>query len=201
MLHNEASRIAVQAINHAGTSAQIPHALQAWVAREYLHTPGVAWFEFAAAAGANIAIYALFALAAESRCSDARIINTYRAYFPWAGALATMLDAFVDQFDDHAHGEHNYLTYYQSPRHATEQIARLVRRCLTETHSLANAERHTLVIASMVAMYLSRDSARTALLSEAAAHISSGLAARSQPLCCRRCDCGESQTKLEQLDT
>ena len=170
-LHSEASRIAVQAINHADVPAQIPAALQAWVVREYSQTTDVEWFEFAAAAGANIAIYALFALGAEPLCSDVLLCNTYHAYFPWAGALATMLDAFVDQFDDAAQGEHNYLTYYGSSSQATEQIARLVRCCLTETRSLVNAECHTLVIASMVAMYLSRDSARTPHLSEATARI------------------------------
>jgi len=170
-LHSEASRIAVQAINHTEVPTRIPPALRAWVAREYSQSPDVEWFEFAAAAGANIAIYALLALAAEPFCSDTRMCNTYKAYFPWAGALATMLDAFVDQFDDAAHGEHNYLTYYESPNHATKQVARLAHRCLTETRCLANAERHTLVIASMVAMYLSRDSARTPHLSQATAQL------------------------------
>jgi tetraprenyl-beta-curcumene synthase len=167
ILHTEAKRIGVQAINHATEPAQIPLALRAWVTREYPGAHEVAWFEIAAAAGANLAIYALFALAAETRCSTECIEKTYHAYFPWTGALATMLDGFVDQFDDAQHGEHCYVTYYQSPDDATTQISRLVRRCLAETHFLENSERHTIVAASMVAMYLSRDSARTPLLSKA----------------------------------
>lgn len=167
VLHHEAKRISVQAINHAAEPAQIPLDLQDWVTREYPGTHEVAWFELAAAAGANLAIYALFALAAEASCRSDRVEDTYRAYFPWTGALATMLDGFVDQFDDARHGEHCYVAYYQSPDDATKQISRLVRRCLSETHSLENSERHTLVAASMVAMYLSRDSARTSSLSTA----------------------------------
>ncbi len=166
-LHEEAKRIGVQAINHGAEPAQIPLALQAWVTSEFPGAHEVAWFELAAAAGANLAIYALFALAAEAGCSPARVADTYRAYFPWTGALATMLDGFVDQFDDARRGEHCYVAYYQSPDDATEQISRLVRRCLSETHSLENGERHTLVAAAMVAMYLSRDSARTSSLSMA----------------------------------
>jgi hypothetical protein len=167
LLHKEATRISVQAINHAAEPTQLSPALRDWVAREYPGTHEVAWFEIAAAAGANLAIYALFALAAETQCSSDHIEDTYRAYFPWTGALATMLDGFVDQFDDAQHGEHCYIAYYESPAEATKRISRLVRRCLSETHSLTNGERHTLVAASMVAMYLSRDSARASPLSTA----------------------------------
>ncbi len=161
VLRREAERISVQAINHAAEPARIPGTLQEWVTSEYHGKHEVAWFELAAAAGANLAIYALFALAAETECPSGRVTDAYRAYFPWTGALATMLDGFVDQFDDARHGEHCYITYYQSPDDATKEISRLVRRCLSETHSLRNSERHTLVAAAMVAMYLSRDSART----------------------------------------
>jgi tetraprenyl-beta-curcumene synthase len=171
VLHAEAKRIGVQALNHAAGPAQIPLALQDWVEHEYPGAHDVAWFELAAAAGANLAIYALFALAAEAHCSPDRIEDTYHAYFPWTGALATMLDAFVDQFDDALRGEHCYVVYYQSPADATKEISRLVRRCLSETHSLKNSERHTLVAASMVAMYLSRDSARAPSLSTASQQI------------------------------
>ncbi len=167
VLRREAMRIGVQALNHATELTQIPGKLRDWVAREYPGTYEVAWFEIAAAAGANLAIYALFALAAEARCSSGRIEDTYRAYFPWTGALATMLDGFVDQFDDVRRGDHCYVAYYQSPGDATRQISRLARRCLSETHSLFDGERHTVVTASMVAMYLSRDSARTSSLSTA----------------------------------
>jgi tetraprenyl-beta-curcumene synthase len=171
VLRKEAERIGVQAINHGSEPAQIPPALRTWVAREYPGTHEVSWFELAAAAGANLAIYALFALAADACCSIDRIEDTYRAYFPWSGALATMLDGFVDQFDDERHGDHCYLAYYRSPDDATRQIARLVRRCLSETHSLRDGERHTVVAASMVAMYLSRDSARTSSLSAPARQV------------------------------
>jgi tetraprenyl-beta-curcumene synthase len=171
VLRKEAQRIGVQAINHASEPAFVPSALREWVTHEYPDTNEVAWFEIAAAAGANLAIYALFALAADARCASDRVADTYRVYFPWTGALATMLDGFVDQFDDARDGEHCYVAYYPSPDDATRQISRLVRRCLSETHSLTDSERHTLVAAAMVAMYLSRDSARAASLSTASHEI------------------------------
>ncbi len=171
LLHKEAERIGVQAINHAGEPAEVAHVLRDWVTREYPGSHEVAWFELAAAAGANLAIYALLTLAAEARCTSDRIERTYCAYFPWTGALATMLDGFVDQFDDAQQSEHCYVVYYESPDDVATQISRLVRRCVSETHSLKDSERHTLVAAAMVAMYLSRDSARAASLSRASQQI------------------------------
>ncbi|MHB8241950.1 MAG: DUF2600 family protein [Solirubrobacteraceae bacterium] len=161
LLHEEAQRIGVQAINHAAEPSRIRAALQGWVEIEYPGRHEVAWFELAAAAGANIAIYALLALAAEDGCSVELIAATYSAYFPWAGTLATMLDSFVDQFDDARDGVHCYMAYYQSPNEAASRLSYLVRRCLSETHRLPDGERHTLVASSMVAMYLSRGSALT----------------------------------------
>lgn len=171
LLRREATRIGVQAINHHPDPVCREEELRAWVAREYPGDHEVRWFEIAAAAGANLAIYALFALAAEPHCCQAEITATYRAYFPWTGALATMLDGFVDQLDDARNSEQCYISYYGSLSHAIRQISRLTRRCLLETHALENGERHALVATAMVAMYLSRDSARSLPLRSGARQI------------------------------
>jgi tetraprenyl-beta-curcumene synthase len=161
LLVREATRANIQAINHDLDPVGRDLGLRKWVAREFPDGYEVQWFELTAAAGAGLAIYALFALAAESACDDTEIANAYRAYFPWASALATMLDSFVDQEEDAANGDHRYVAYYPTPELATQQIARLIRRCLHETQTLANSEGHALIAACMVAMYLSKDSART----------------------------------------
>jgi len=161
VLVREAMRAGVQAINHDPDRVGREAALEEWVAREYPSEHEVTWFELAGAAGAGLAIYALFVLASEPECTDADVSRACRAYFPWTSALATMLDSFVDQVEDRANGDHCYVAYYHTPEQATERIGRLVRRCLQETHTLRNSERHTLIASCMVAMYLSKDSART----------------------------------------
>ena len=161
LLVGEAARVSVQAINHDPDAARREAALRDWVARELPAGHEVPWFELAAASGANIAIYALLALAAEPACDQGEIARVYEAYFPWAGALATMLDSYVDQVEDIVTGEQCYVAYYPTPEHATERIGELIRRCLHEAQALRNNERHTLLVACMVAMYLSKDSART----------------------------------------
>jgi tetraprenyl-beta-curcumene synthase len=161
LLVREAARVNVQALNHDLNPVSRDAGLRRWVASEFSGNQDVQWFELAAAAGANIAIYALFALATEPTCDDTKIARTYRAYFPWTSALATMLDSFVDQEEDFANGDHCYVAYYETTELATQHIARLIQRCLRETQTLDNGERHTLIAACMVAMYLSKDSART----------------------------------------
>jgi tetraprenyl-beta-curcumene synthase len=161
LLVREAARVNVQAINHDLDPVSRDAGLRKWVTSEFPDSWDVQWFELAAAAGANIAIYALFALAAEPVCDDTQIARAYRTYFPWGSALATMLDSFVDQEEDAANGDQCYVAYYETPELATRHIARLIQRCLHETQTLGNSERHRLIAACMVAMYLSKDSART----------------------------------------
>lgn len=161
LLVREAHRANVQAINHDLDPARRDATLREWVAREYADRGGVQWFELAAAAGAGLSIYALFALAVEPRCGEREKRRVYNAYFPWASAVATMLDSYVDQTEDAANGDHVYIGHYESPAAASAGIGRLVRRSVLEARVLPNGERHTLLVACMVAMYLSKDSART----------------------------------------
>jgi tetraprenyl-beta-curcumene synthase len=171
ILVREAMRASVQAINHDLDPVGRQAALEGWVAREYPNEHEMTWFELAGAAGAGLAIYALFVLASEPECTYTDVSRAYSAYFPWTSALATMLDSLVDQVEDLANGDHCYVAYYQTPEQATECMGRLVRRCLQETHTLRNSERHTLIAACMVAMYLSKDSARIDTLRETTASL------------------------------
>lgn len=159
LLIREADRANIQAVNHDLDPVRRENALRAWVTREY-DRGDVQWFELAAAAGAGLSIYALFALAAQPRCREPEICSVYNAYFPWASAVATMLDSYVDQVEDAANGDHVYLEHYRSPASAEASMSRLIQRSLHEAGALGDGERHVLLVACMVAMYLSKDSAR-----------------------------------------
>ncbi|HXC23781.1 MAG TPA: DUF2600 family protein [Solirubrobacteraceae bacterium] len=160
LLVREAYRANVQAINHDVEPRRRASALREWVAREYGHRRDAHWFELAAGAGAGLSIYALFALAVEPQYSHRHTIRICDAYFPWASALATMLDSYVDQAEDAAEGDHLYIEYYLSPKATEMGICRLIRRSVLEVGALPNGERHVLLVACMIAMYLSKDSAR-----------------------------------------
>lgn len=164
-LVREALRAGVQALNHDTDPHAREAALRQWAEAEYPDPQPVPWFELTAAAGAGISIYALFALAVEPACSDSDVAAIYGAYFPWASALATMLDSYVDQFDDAASGNHIYIEHYASDASAHQGIRNLITQSLRHAGSLPDGERHLVVISCMIAMYLAKDSALTKLRS------------------------------------
>ncbi len=77
-----------------------------------------------------------------------------------------MLDSYVDQIDDAESGDHIYVSHYPSRAVATERICWLLRRCLREASGLRGSEKHILIVSSMTALYLSKNSARTPAMRE-----------------------------------
>jgi tetraprenyl-beta-curcumene synthase len=165
LVSQEARRAQVLAINHDLDAAQRDTALRAWAARECPSGSGSAvWFELTGAASASLTVHVLLALADEVGCEAARLAQAQRAYFPWISALTTMLDSYVDQVEDVANGDHSYVAHYGDGEVAVQRIRYLLDRSLQEARKLDNAEHHILIVTSMVAMYLSKDSARSAPL-------------------------------------
>ncbi len=161
LILRDARRAQVLAINHDLDPARRDAALRAWADAEFPEGHEARWYELTGAASAGIAAFALLALACEPSCSDEEIARTHAAYFPWASAVACMLDSYADQDEDAANDDHSYIAHYPTPAVAVTETCRLVRRCLRELHTLSNCEAHILIASSMVALYLSKDSARS----------------------------------------
>ncbi len=157
----EAVRAQVLAINHDPDPARRDAMLQAWAEREFPGCRDATWFELTGAASASLTIHALLALSAEAECTEADFARAQRAYFPWISAATTMLDSYVDQAEDMASGDHSYVGHYPGPEVTVRRIRQLIKHCFAEAHGLPSAERHKLIVACMVAMYLSKDSAWT----------------------------------------
>ncbi len=168
---HEALRAQVLAIDHELDPRHRDASLEAWTAREFPTGHEASWFELTGAASAGLTIFALLVLAGQSTCTHDEIARTRSAYFPSTSALATMLDSYVDQAEDFETGEHTYISHYPTLELATQRLCLLVRRGLSEARSLKNGERHALIVASMVAMYLSKDSALTPAMRETTARI------------------------------
>jgi tetraprenyl-beta-curcumene synthase len=157
----EATRAQVLALNHDLDSSARDLALQEWAKQEFAGKREVTWFELSGAASASLTVHALLALAAEPTCTEGDLDSTYSAYFPWLSAATTMLDSYVDQAEDAANGDHSYFAHYFTPALATQRVCELVRRSIHEVRRLPGGERHAVIAACMIAMYLSKDSART----------------------------------------
>lgn len=119
-----------------------------------------AWWELTAGAASLLTAIVLLALAADEQTTDDDLHQAVDAYTLVASTSA-LLDNYVDQRDDRETGTHNYLNYYPSGDEAVRGIAALLDRSLHEAAALRRGERHVVIVASMAALYLSSDGARS----------------------------------------
>ena len=160
-LATRAARLAqVLALNHEPDPRLRDVSLRAWAQQHPLGTGELAWFERTAAASAWLTVLALLALAADPGKCERHASATYAAYLPWVSLAGTMLDSYGDVAEDEATGGHSYLAHYPSAEEAVSRIGEIVGRALAEISLLPDAERHLVLASCMVAMYLSKDSAR-----------------------------------------
>lgn len=152
------ARCAVQSLNDMPDPAHRDTALRAWASREFPDRQAVIWFELTAAASAFVP-HPLLAMAAEPASLDGGANTVYDAYFPSVSLAIAMLDSFTDRFDDAMDGNHSYFSHYRGEDAATQRLCEIVRQALSEVGRLPNS-RHTVIVACMIAMYLSKDSTR-----------------------------------------
>jgi tetraprenyl-beta-curcumene synthase len=157
-----AARLAqVQGLNHELDVALREAVLEAWAAREGDADSGLGWYETAGAASAWLTVLALMAVAAEPASTWTQAHEVFLAYFPWIALAATLLDSYDDLIEDQLNNTSSYLARYGSFELVVRRVDELVRRATREARALHNGERHAVIIASMVALYLSKDSVRT----------------------------------------
>jgi tetraprenyl-beta-curcumene synthase len=163
-LCRETARALVLGINHEREPQRRDSKLRLWADRECAGYDGASWFELSGAASASLTVHALLALAADGTSSESEIDAVLGAYFPWIAATSTMLDSYVDEAEDATLGGHSYLAHYPNREAATRRVGELVERSLADARRLDRGHRHAVIAACMIAMYLSRDSARTAAM-------------------------------------
>ncbi len=160
MLRRETARALVLGVNHELDPKGRDAALRGWAKQQYASRMQASWFELTSAASASLTVHAILALAAESPCERGEVEGAYAAYFPWISALGTMLDSYVDRVEDAARGNHSYIAHYPTGEAGLRRVGDLVGRSTREARGLHNGYRHVVIVACMVAMYLSKDSAR-----------------------------------------
>jgi tetraprenyl-beta-curcumene synthase len=155
----EANRARVLALNHSAQRRE--DELRKWTEQEFMGCKCDNWFELSGAATASLTVHALLAIAADSLCVPSAIDKVQSTYFPWLSLTATMLDSYVDWFEDNANGDHSYIGYYPNIDVALRRIEELIKRSAREALGIRDGHRHAVILACMVAMYMSRDSACT----------------------------------------
>jgi tetraprenyl-beta-curcumene synthase len=143
----------LQVLKHGPPGAR-ERACDAWYARNRERFPGLAWWEFAAACGSSLPVFALIALAGRERLDAHEIDATVKAYFPGVSAIHILLDYFIDQAEDREHGELNFVACYSSSAEAVVQLRRLVTATLARVRTLAGAAQHRFLVEAMCVFYL-----------------------------------------------
>jgi hypothetical protein len=150
----------VQGLNHELDLALRQSILEAWAAQEGNADSGLGWYETAGAASAWLTVLALMAVAAEPSPPEGCAYAVFLAYFPWIALAATLLDSYDDLVEDQLNKTDSYLARYGSFDRMVRRIDELVRRATYEARTLHSGERHAVIVASMIALYLSKDSVR-----------------------------------------
>lgn len=146
-------------IQHDPDPVRRTRALETFVADE-IGAREMPWFEEAAGASAAIVVISLLTQAAVPETTVEDVRRTTDAY-TWIATLSMMLDSYADQQDD-AVAEHiSFVAFYGDAESAVERIRYLVERSTREALALPHGERHVLLVCMMVAMFLSRDAARS----------------------------------------
>jgi tetraprenyl-beta-curcumene synthase len=141
-------------------------ALATFVAREFDVVPGAPWFELAGSATSLMPVLVLLALAADETGTDDDLRAALAVYSPGVGALSTMLDSYIDQVQDAETGSWSAIAYYPDPQTAQLRVAALIDRTLRDAAQLRHGPRHTVILAAMLAMYFTSDSATSEPIAE-----------------------------------
>jgi tetraprenyl-beta-curcumene synthase len=146
--------VAFQSLN-LGESQGGQAGLERWAR---VHTPlhsGLCWWETAAAGGSSLGVHALIASAARPDLDPREVSAMERAYFPWIGALHSLLDSLVDVDEDRRDGQRNLLSYYRSTDEISVRLMSIAASANSASRTLTGGRRHEAILTAMAGYYLS----------------------------------------------
>lgn len=154
-LHGAAERVALyQSYNH-GDAYGSYKPFRRWAAAQRMPSfAGLRWWELGGGAGSTLCLLALLASAADARMHSEAAAAIERAYFPWIGALHSLLDSLADLDEDEFGGERGLIGCYASAEHAAARMQAIASEALRHAASLPAGRRHVLIFIAMTAFYL-----------------------------------------------
>lgn len=149
-----ARRIAVyQGLNNWSAGGG-PAEYARWAGEETPADTGLAWWETGAAAGSSLSIFAAMAAAADALVGPEQAAAIDAAYFPWIGALHTLLDSLVDYPVDMREGHHSLVGHYGGAPETATGMAHVAEVSVSRAGALPNADAHEMLLAAMSCFYL-----------------------------------------------
>ena len=154
------------------------HDLARWASKQVAGSE-LKWWEIGAACGSSLAIFAHVAAAADPGLTSGEVNAIDALYWPWAEALHIFLDSLIDRAEDRETHQHNLLDHYSSQDEMTERLGLLASE--TVERALDVAPHHRLILAGMVALYLSDEQAWTAFARPATERILAATGTLAKP--------------------
>lgn len=144
----------LQEVKHIDPSQRSTR-LQEWWQTYAAQYPDLAWWEFAAATGSTLGMFALFVASTEPLTPEIaeRMVH---GYFPWVCGLHILLDYLIDLEEDKQAGDFNFVRCYPSPLEAQQRIREFAQQSWQRTGKLPSGGRvHRDVVKGLLGMYLS----------------------------------------------
>lgn len=115
--------------------------------------PTISGWEFAAACGSTLGIFALVSAKRDDMTAgEAQAITD--AYFPYINGLHILLDYLIDREEDRAGGDLNFTFYYDSHEEMTERLLYFTREALAGASRAPEPMFHTHIVYALLALYL-----------------------------------------------
>ncbi len=115
--------------------------------------PKINGWEFAAACGSTLGIFALVSAKRDTMTTEeAQAITD--AYFPYINGLHILLDYLIDREEDRAGGDLNFTFYYTSHEEMTERLLFFTREALLAAGRTPEPMFHTHIVYALLALYL-----------------------------------------------
>ncbi len=146
--------IDLQVYKHGPPQNRVPQLAQ-WHQTHSSLAQGLTWWEFSAAAGSTLGLFALLNLAASPHSNASQIELVVQLYMPWMGALHILLDYYVDQEEDRVGGDLNFVAYYPTPRQAVRGIRRIYDEITRAAQPLPDGDFHQYIAKGLLGFYLS----------------------------------------------
>lgn len=145
--------VTYQSLNHGDGNGR-HDSFERWARASGKAHARLRWWETGAAAGSTLDLFALIGAAADPALDPGVATMLGTAYFPWVGALHSLLDSLADRVEDLATGKRGLIDYYRSPDEAAERIATIASEAMSQVSELPGGHSHTLIVTAMTSFYL-----------------------------------------------
>lgn len=133
--------------------------LRAWAEARANRYPDLPWWEWAAATGSTLGLFALMAASSRPSLDRQRVNALLDAYFPWICGLHILLDYLIDLEEDREGGDFNFVACYPGDQVREARLKALIRIAMEKARGLSQAgedpEFHLMVAQGLLALYLS----------------------------------------------